>query len=169
MDLDKEIIVVGRGAIPGTRALNIIRAMRAAEADCYARIAARAFGLQISRDTTVRDFALKSDTIRSRVCKDLLNGVKFTKFEVLDGGICTATGQLTIREVVEVVTRTQKRVTEGKRVKLLSHKEVETKNRDTVIEETGKAVVLKDEEQAGPVIEREVVVERILSREIVVE
>jgi len=167
---DKEIAVVGRGALPGTLGLRRIQALRAAEADCYVRIAARAFGIKVNADTTVREFTLSSDHIRSRVCHTLLNGVRFTRYEILDDDTVRVTGQLTMNEVIETLTRTYTREVHGRNIKIEDIKNVEREQRDTVIEEAGVAVVLPPGEESEPiVVERTTIVERVLSKEIVVE
>jgi len=167
---DTEIIVVGRGALRGTNGLEKVRAMRAAETECYARIGARVFGLQISAETTVRDFALSSDSIRSKVSVALLNGVRFTDYSFLDDGTCEATGELTIREVVEVLTRTHRRYARGSKVKVEEIENLATKHRDLVIKEVGRGTTQHATELAPmPFTEHKTVMERVISREIAVE
>ncbi len=169
---DKEYVVVGRGALPHSEGLRKVRAMRAAEVDCYERIAARVFGIQIDADTEVVDFVLESDAIRSKVSVALLNGVRFTKYEFMSDGTCRATAQLTIREVVEVLTRTYRRYAEGSKVKIEDIENIETRNRDLMIVEVGQGVVKQETERpvaAEPFEEKKTVIERVLRREIVVE
>lgn len=169
---DKEILAVGRGALPGSEGLKKVRAMRAAEVDCYERIAARVFGMKISGETSVRDFALTNDRIRSKVSVALLNGVKFTDYTFLDDATSEATARLTIREVVEVLTRIHRRYGEGTGVRIEDIENLEVKNRDLVIVETGHGVPAEAEPAVAsfePFSEQKTVVERVLSREIVVE
>lgn len=64
---DKIITVWGSGAIKGTRGVQEIQALRAAEVDAYKRMAQRILGVRISSDTTVRDMVLQSDRIRNTV------------------------------------------------------------------------------------------------------
>jgi hypothetical protein len=138
---DKVIMVVGRGALKGSKGLDRIRAMRAAEVDGYARIAARVFALKMEGGTTVRDFTLASDKVRSKVAVALLNGVKFTKYTFDEEDACEAVGELTLREVVEVLTRIRRRHTEGSKVTVEEIESLERQNKDTVIRETGKGTV----------------------------
>jgi len=170
---DKEILAVGRGALPESEGLKKVRAMRAAEADAYARIAARVFGLKVKGETTVRDFVLANDRIRSKVAVALLNGVKFTDYTFLDDGTCEATCRLTIREVVEVLTRIHRRYAEDDEVvKVEDIENLEVKNRDLVFVETGHGVPAEAEPPSAsfePFSEQKTVTERVLSRDVVVE
>jgi len=174
---DKEIVVVGRGALRGSKGLEKIRAMRAAELGCYERIAARVLGIRIKGDTTFRDFFLEQDRIRAKVSGAFLSGVKFTKYVFYDDGTCAATGQITIREVVEIVTRAYRRYAKGGRITIEDIKKVERKNRDLVIVETSKGVVrtapapkpIEPWEEQKTVFERVLRSERVIRREIGVE
>ena len=171
---DREIIAVGRGALKGSEGLKKIQAMRAAEADAYARISARVFGIQITGDTTVRDFALESDSVRSKVSVGLLAGIKFTKAEFFDNGECAATAQITIREVREILTRTYRRYVKGSRVKVTDIEKLRTEHDDLVITEVGRGTQREPSgstrfSSAFPFEEKKTVIERVLRREIVVE
>jgi len=85
----REIVAVGRAALPKSPAFAKVRAMRVAEADCYERIAARVSGMEIAQETTVRQFALASQKIRSMVAAQLLSGVRFTDYKFAEDGTCT--------------------------------------------------------------------------------
>lgn len=168
---DKEILVVGRGGLAGSKGLEKVRAMRAAEADCYARLAARVFGLQITATTTVRDFVLSSDSIKSKVSVALLNGVKFTNYTFYDDGTCEVTGELTIREVVEVLKRTHKRYDKDGKVTVEQIENMEKQVRDAVITEVGKGTVREGEAMPAATEtfhEKKTVIERVLEKGIVV-
>ena len=64
---DKKVVVWGSGAIKGTRGVQEIQALRAAEVDAYKKMAERILGVRISSDTTVRDMVMESDRIRNTV------------------------------------------------------------------------------------------------------
>lgn len=144
---DRDLYVVGRGALPNSPGMEKIQAMRAAEVDCYERIAARVFGLEIKGQTTVRDFTLQSDDIQSSIAVHLPGGVRFADYAFFDDGSCEATGKITMRKVIEILKRTYRRHTEdSKLVKLEDISDLERVNRDTVITEVGKGTVRKFEE-----------------------
>lgn len=173
LNRDKSIIVVGRGALKKSKGLEKIRAMRAAEADCYARIAARVFGLELAAKTSVRDFVLERDAIKSKVAVALLNGVKFTKYTFLADGSCKAEGQLTIRQVVEVLTRTYRRYSKGSDVKIEQIENLEKQYQDLVIKETGHGTVREGNEIPRAQMrktfeERKTIIRRVLKKGIVV-
>jgi hypothetical protein len=169
---DKKIIAVGRSALKGTKGEGRVRAMRAAEIDCYARLAGRVFGMKINSDTTVGEFVLSDDHITSKICTTLLNGVKFTDYDFVDDGTCEAAGEIKIREVVEVLTRTCKRYYEGGKYKINEIANIERKNRDKLIKEVGKGVVRPGSRSSTAVDrhlkEQKSVIEKVLRKQIVV-
>jgi hypothetical protein len=172
---DKEIMAVGRGALRGSEGLQVIQAIRAAEADCYSKLAGRVFGMKINATTTVRDFVLANDRVVSKVCVCLLNGVKLASPEIdRNGQSCSIPGSITLREVVETLTRTTKRYVDGFQTKVEEIKNLETTNRDTVIAEVGKAAfrgaqAASTDSAGSSTYERKVVTERVLRKGIAVE
>lgn len=175
---DKDVIAVGRGGLPKTKGLERARGMRAAEIDCYRQIASRIFGITINATTTVRDFMLSSDSIKSKLSVALLNGVRFTDY-TYEEDVCKATGEVTYREVVEVLTRTVRRYGKGSRVKVEEIENVERKNRDKIIEAVGVgtyrlAATTAETAPAAkpsfePFYERKTVIERVISKGIAVD
>jgi len=165
----KDFVAIGWGALADSEGLDKIRAMRAAEIDCYRRIAERVFGMQINADTRVRDFVLANDAITTKVCLALPCGVKFTKYEFFADGTCAATGQITIRQVVEVLTRTHRRYGEGCGIKVEEIENIERESQDLVIEEVGQGVVGEPPEEEPYEVVRTTVIRRVLERKLVPE
>ncbi len=164
---DKDIIAVGRGALKGSEGLEKIRAMRAAEVDCYERIARRVFGLELAADTTVRDFVLESDAILTKVSATL-RGVKFVNYDFFDDGTCAATGQIKIREVVEVLTRTYRRYAKGSKVKIEDIENIERKNRDRTIVEVGQGTVrTAPAPEPEPFFEEKTIFEKVIKERVI--
>ena len=135
---DADVVVIGRAALHNSPGLSKVRAMRAAEADCYERIAARVFGLRINAHTTVRDLVLENDLITSKVEGVLLDGVRFGKPEFRADGVCRVTGELRLRDVVEALTRVQRRSARGGKVNVEEIENIARENRDVVITEVGQ-------------------------------
>ena len=60
---------------PATAAQNKLLAKRAAEADCFRKLAETIYGLQLTSSTYVRDFVTESDEIRTAVT-EYVKGVR---------------------------------------------------------------------------------------------
>jgi hypothetical protein len=98
-----------------------------------------------------------------------LNGVKLTEPKFLDDGTCTIKGTLTIREVVQVLTRTYRRYGQDSKIKVEDIEKIDTENRDAVLSETGQAIIGKAESTvSAQYVEKKTVVERVLSKGIAV-
>ena len=169
---DKYLVVVGRGALKGSEGHGKVKAMRAAEADCYARIAERVCGLQVFGNTTVRDAVLRSDAVRSKVSVALLGGVKFQDYRFAKNGSCEVVGLLTIRQVVDVLTRTVRRYAKGGEVKWVEDIQAfERKNRDLVITAVGRGAALEAQPEpvAKPLEEKKIIIERVIGTRIIVD
>lgn len=182
---DKDLMAVGRGALPDSEGLRKIRAMRAAEVDAYERLAARIFGINITAETTVEDFVLQSDRIQSDLSVAIPSGVRFIGYDFFDDGTCEATGKITVREVVQILERTYRRHSEdAKLVKLEDIRNIHTENRDRLIQVVGRGSVrafqkkrlspaprpFREEKSAiQRVIERTEREERVIDRQIGVE
>jgi len=104
---DHELVAIGFGALPDTPGMAKIRAMRAAEVDCCARLVAKVFGAGVARHDEIDNFAAIDSEIRSRLQASLLKGARFTEYEFLEDGTCRVTGSVKLREVVETVTQLQ--------------------------------------------------------------
>jgi len=145
---DKTLAVMGNGAVPGSLGQKRIQAKRAAELDCYRRIAERVLGVRVSADTTVQDFVLADDHILT-VVAGCLAGVKFTKITRDPDNTYRVTGRLVLRDLLETVKRSYKRFAEGLNVSENEWRHVIVKNRDTVIVETGKGTPQPDGREEG--------------------
>ena len=100
----KIIEAVGCGALPGSPALDMLRAKRAAELDAYRMMAERFVGLQINGSTTIADMALNNDRIEASIAA-YLRGLKPVKIHYSTDGICQVTMQLKVHETVKVIDR----------------------------------------------------------------
>jgi hypothetical protein len=167
---DKDLIAVGRGALPDSEGLRKIRAMRAAEVDAYERLAARIFGLDLGGDTTVEDFVLKSDRIRTDLSVGIPSGVRFVRYEFVEDDSCRATGRITMREVVQILEQIYRRHTEDfKLVRREDIQNVRTENRDRVMEVVGYGTVRAFQEKdlspaSDPFSEQKSTIQRVLER-----
>lgn len=137
----REIVAVGRAALPKSPAFAKVRAMRVAEADCYERIAARVSGMEIAQETTVRQFALASQKIRSMVAAQLLSGVRFTDYKFAEDGTCTVKGVLDVSEVIAVLTYAGNRDRSAANKYLREISEFAKTTGDEQVIETGTAII----------------------------
>ncbi len=84
---------------PATDAQNKLLAKRAAEADCYRKLAESVYGVQINSSTFVRDFVTESDEIRTGV-DAFVKGVSFGPPRWYDDGTCEIDGEVTVAKLV---------------------------------------------------------------------
>lgn len=101
------IDTVGVAALPGSDGMKKILAKRAAEVDAYRRLAERALGVQISSESTVRDFALKSDTIKAALVQ-VVKGAEPVSIDFLPDSTCKVKLSLKIGPLVKVIERVTK-------------------------------------------------------------
>ena len=73
-------------AQPATDAQNKLLAKRAAEADCYRKLAEAVYGIRINSETYVRDFVTENDEIRGAV-NAIVKGVRLGKPRYYEDGI----------------------------------------------------------------------------------
>jgi hypothetical protein len=90
--------VVGNSALPGSEGHRKIMSKRAAEIDCYRRLASRLKGMTIASETLTENFAFDSDQVDSNLIalvKDAV--VKDIQYNKQDGS-CKVTMELVITE-----------------------------------------------------------------------
>jgi len=145
---DTILAVMGNGAVAGSLGQKRIQAKRAAEMDCYRRLAERALGVRISADTTVRNFVLANDRVLTDVA-GCLAGVKFTDIAYGEGGTCKVTGRLVLRDLISSVERSYKRFVKDGRATEDDWQRVRLNSRDTVIVETGEGVPQPEGREVG--------------------
>lgn len=145
---DTVLAVMGNGAVAGSLGQKRIQAKRAAEMDCYRRLAERALGVRISADTTVRNFVLANDRVLTDVA-GCLAGVKFTDIAYGEGGTCKVTGRLVLRDLIASVERSYKRFVKDGRATEDDWQRVRLDSRDTVIVETGEGVPQPEGREVG--------------------
>lgn len=80
-------------------AQNKLLARRAAEADCYRKLAEAVYGVQINSETYVRDFVTESDDIRTSV-DAIVKGVRLGPPSYYDDGTCEVRAEVTVAKLV---------------------------------------------------------------------
>ena len=169
---DTVVAVMGNGAVPGSLGLRKIQAKRAAEADCYRRIAERVLGVRITSDTWVRNFALESDLLLTQVA-GCLTGIKFTSITYGPDQSCKVAGRLVLRELLERLQRSYKRSSKDGRVKEEDWQRVLVESRDTVIGEIGEGAPIPQGREKGvsavpgrAYLLQRTIIQRIVGREV---
>lgn len=100
-----EIDALGNAAIPGSDGHARVMAKRAAELDVYRRLAERAAGVEITSDSTMRDFAVESDEIKAAF-SNILKSAEITGISFLDDNSAEVTATLKIGPLVRVIAKT---------------------------------------------------------------
>jgi len=174
---DTVIDVTGNSAVPKSDGHKKIQAKRAAEIDAYRKLVERLMGVQVTSTTTVKDFVLESDVIRSRAAA-IIKGAKPIKIEYeTSDNSCEVTMQLKIADIFEVIRHSSKKVAGQEQEIIKVEREYETKT----FTETGHGSsrpegfageVMKAssvEGKSGPFAETEIVIKRLVGQDIVVD
>lgn len=117
-------------------AQNKLLAKRAAEADCYRKLAERIMGLRINSTTLVRDFVTESDTIQTEV-NTFIKGIRLGQPRYYDDGSCEVTGEVTYKKVIACLHEIHTRHYRGNHIKASDFKDMETRTEISVIKATG--------------------------------
>ncbi len=111
---NKLLEACGNGALPGSPAMVMVQTKRAAEIDAYRKMAERFLGVKINSRSSVKDFCLTNDELKSSV-DAYLKGLKPVAVEFKQDGVCSVTMQLKVREVIAVVDSLVRRYNQGGR------------------------------------------------------
>lgn len=130
--VNETIDALGNSAIPGSLGHKHVMAKRAAEMDVYRRLAERALGVQVSSDTTVKDFVVESDVAKAKLASTL-KSAEITAISYNADGTASVTATLKVGPLVRTIVRT--RNAKGQVIK------VDEKAEQMVLEETGSGVV----------------------------
>ncbi len=105
---DRVIAVWGSGPLPGSEGVEIVKALRAAEVAASAQMLAKVEGVEVTRESTVRDFALASDEIRSCL-QDSIKNVNYVDYRILDDTV-EVDAEIELSRTIERFTRTLQHV-----------------------------------------------------------
>ena len=125
-----------RGQDLAAEAQNKLLAKRAAEADCYRKLAETVYGLQISSDTYVRDFVTESDVIHSHV-DEFVKGIKLGPPRYYDDGTCEVDGEVTVAKLVTKLKQIHAEHYKGRSVKTTDFEQITKTVKRDVIRATG--------------------------------
>lgn len=125
-------------------AQNKLLAKRAAEADCYRKLAERIMGLRINSSTLVRDFVTESDQIQTEV-NTFIRGIRLGQPRFFEDGSCEVTGEVTYEKVIATLREVHSRHYKGDNIRGSDFKEMETRRECSVIRATGMGAPRSDQ------------------------
>ncbi len=117
-------------------AQNKLLAKRAAEADCYRKLAERIMGLKINSSTLVRDFVTESDEIQTEV-NTFIKGIRLGKPRWYDDGSCEVKGEVTYEKVVATLKKIYDRHYKGDNIKASDFEQMITRKHRSIISAVG--------------------------------
>lgn len=92
-------VVSVRAGDPASDAQNKLLAKRAAEADCYRKLAETVNGVKLNSSTYVRDFVTESDEIRTAV-NTFVKGIRLGPPRYYDDGTCEVDAEVTVAKLI---------------------------------------------------------------------
>ena len=127
---------VARGADPVTDAQNKVLARRAAEADCYRKLAEAVYGVRINSDTYVRDFVTESDEIRASM-EHFVKGIRLGTARYYPDGLCEVDGEVTVAKLVTELKASHEEHYKGNSVSINDIASITERLKKRVIKATG--------------------------------
>jgi len=124
------------GQNAATEAQNKVLAKRAAEADCYRKLAETVYGLQLTSDTYVRDFVTESDEIRTSV-NAWVKGVRLGMPRYYEGGVCEIDAEVTVAKLITNLKEIHATHYRGNTVKSTDFEQIKETVKTDVIRVTG--------------------------------
>jgi len=117
-------------------AQNKLLAKRAAEADCYRKLAECVYGVRLTSDTYVRDFITESDQIRAGV-DSFIKGIRLGPPRYFDDGVCEVDGEVTVAKLVTTIKELHAAHYKGNVVKTTDIEHIKESIKTDVIKATG--------------------------------
>lgn len=117
-------------------AQNKLLARRAAEADCYRKLAESVYGLRLTSDTYVRDFVTESDQIRAGV-DTFIKGIRLGPPRYFEDGACEVDGEVTVAKLVTTIKELHAAHYKGNVVKTTDIEHIKEEIKTDVIKATG--------------------------------
>ena len=119
-----------------SEAQNKLLAKRAAEADCYRKLAECVYGVRLTSDTYVRDFITESDQIRAGV-DTFIKGIRLGPPRYFDDGVCEVDGEVTVAKLVTMIKELHAAHYKGNVVKTTDIEQIKETIKTDVIKATG--------------------------------
>jgi len=119
-----------------SEAQNKLLARRAAEADCYRKLAEAVYGVQLNSETFVRDFVAESDQIRTAV-DAVVKGVRLGEARYYEDGTCEVEAEVTVAKLVTEIKRIHSEHYRGRTVTTTDIENIKKFLKTDVIRATG--------------------------------
>ncbi len=119
-----------------TEAQNKLLAKRAAEADCYRKLAESVYGMRLTADTYVRDFVTESDEIKSGV-DAFIKGIRLGPPRYYDDGVCEIDGEVTVEKIITTLKEVHTAHYKGNKVTTTDFEQLRESVKSDVIKATG--------------------------------
>ncbi|MGB2984566.1 MAG: hypothetical protein WBE26_01675 [Phycisphaerae bacterium] len=124
---------------PVTGAQDKLLARRAAEADCYRKLAEIVYGVRITSDTYVRDFVTESDEIRAAL-DTFVKGIRLGPPRYYDDGTCEVDAEVTVAKLVTKIKEIHTAHYRGNRITTTDIENIKQHVKTDVIQVTGSGV-----------------------------
>lgn len=128
--------VAARAGDEVREAQNKLLAKRAAEADCFRKLAETVYGLQLNSNTYMRDFVTESDEIRT-VVDAWVKGVRLGSPRYYDDGTCEVDAEVTVAKLVTALKEIHAAHYRGNTVTTTDIERITTTVKSEVIRVTG--------------------------------
>lgn len=125
-----------QGQDPAKAAQNKLLAKRAAEADCYRKLAESVYGVRIGSETFVRDFVTESDQIKADV-DTFIRGIKLGQPKYYEDGVCEVEGEVTVASLVTKLKEVHATHYKGRTVKSTDFEQITETLKTDKIRATG--------------------------------
>ncbi len=119
-----------------TAAQNKLLAKRAAEADCYRKLAETVYGVQLNSETYVKDFITESDEIKTAV-DTFVKGIRLGKPRWYDDGVCEVDAEVTVAKLVTTIKEVHSAHYRGRSVTTTDIEQIKQRIKKDVIQVTG--------------------------------
>ncbi len=130
------VVLPVAGQNPAADAQNKLLAKRAAEADCYRKLAETVYGVKITSDTYVRDFVAESDEIRTGV-DAFVKGIRLGPPRYYDDGVCEVDAEVTVAKLITTLKEVHAAHYKGNTVKTTDFEQIKESVKTDVIRVTG--------------------------------
>ena len=143
--------LMGQDAVSMKRqAQNKLLAQRAARVDAIRKLAERIKGLQITSETSVKDFVTENDQIETSLQAFLSGMREVGKPKYMEDGTCEVKVEVTIREVVANLKKSHSEYYKGSKVSINDFEKMMVTYKDQVFTETGMGAPRPEEwEETG--------------------
>lgn len=134
------------------KAQNKLLAMRAARVDAMRKLAERINGLQITSETTVKDFVATNDRIQTAMMSWLSGMKEVGQPRWTPDGICEVTLEVTVQEIVAELKTIHKEYYKGNKISVADLDQITVNSKEKVLRETGSGAPRPEFDPRGQLV-----------------